>query len=857
MTAVLASDPKSRDIHVNNFSITFNGTILITDTQLKLNYGRRYGLLGLNGSGKSSLLCAIGQRDIPMPEHMDIYHLVGEVDACDDTALAIVSYCDEERTRLEKMADELAETGEGIEDGRLDEIYERLEELDASIVEKRASEILYGLGFTAGTMQKAAKDFSGGWRMRISLARALFVAPQVLLLDEPTNHLDMESCLWLEDKLATYKRILVLISHSQDFMNTVCTNIMHLQNGKLHVYNGNYDTYVKARADRETEQMKKFEWEQEQIAHMKEYIARFGHGNSKLARQAQSKEKALEKMIAGGLTEKVAKDHVINLRFDNCGKLPPPVMAFMNVWFHYPSTPHLLLYKELDFGCDLDSRIALVGPNGAGKSTLLKLMAGDLLPTDGVVRKHNHLTIAWFHQHSADLLDLEMSPLEWIMKEFPLKIALSGFEGQNSNSNHMEKMRRAIGRFGISGKMQTTPMKYLSDGQRSRVVFSHIAHSNPHMLLLDEPTNHLDMETIDALAEAITAWDGGVVVVSHDFRLIGQVVAGEYGEIWECRDGNVHKWAGDIMSFKKYFREKYAPKLSDDGTAGRMASEQDARGQIENDNPPIDANSVINVGLDGKKKSGGYVPPHKRGAGQDDGDADGDEDAEPEPEMSPLELQAAAEAAEAKRIFEEKKAAADAKKREEEAAKKAKWEAEAAALAKEEEERRAAEEAEAARIEQERQAEKERLQAIEKEEAAKKAAIKEAADKLDNAHNQANKTFMKKNFKGAIDMYKKAISLCTQDDERKSKLLGNMAECQLRLKRWDEALETANESLKFDPTNEKSAARAEKARKALKEEAGDAVPAPPAETGAQEPAAEPEPATTEAPKKVKKVMKFG
>ena len=842
VTGVLASSPASRDIHVNNFSITFNGSILVTDTVLNINYGRRYGLLGLNGSGKSSLLCAIGQREVPMPEHLDIFHLVKEVEACDETALHIVSYCDDERKRLEKMADELMETGEGIEDGRLDELYERLEEFDISLVQKRGAEILFGLGFTQGTMQKAAKDFSGGWRMRISLARALFVAPQILLLDEPTNHLDMESCLWLEDKLATYKRILVLISHSQDFMNTVCTNIMLLQNGKLSTYAGNYDTYVKARADREKEQQKKYEYEQEQIAHMKEYIARFGHGSSNLARQAQSKEKALEKMVRNGLTEKVARDHVVNLRFDNCGKLPPPVMAFMNVWFHYPSTPHLLLYKELDFGCDLDSRIALVGPNGAGKSTLLKLMAGDLLPTDGVVRKHNHLRIAWFTQHSADLLDLEMSPLEWIMGEFPLRIDLAGFEGQGSNSNHMEKMRRAIGRFGISGKMQTTKMKFLSDGQRSRVVFSHIAHSQPHMLLLDEPTNHLDMETIDALAEAIVNWDGGLVLVSHDFRLISQVA----GEIWECRDGTVHRWPGSIMQFKTYFRDKYAPKVGDDGNKNfKLASEQDARGQVENDVVPIDAGASSSVGMDGKKR-GGYVPPHKRG---DDDDSD---DEEPEAELTPAEQKEVDDAWEAKILFEAARDAAQKIKDEETAIKQAKWEAEKIALAEEEAVREAEEEAENARIEEERRVEKERLAAIEAEEEAAKKAIKDAADKLDNAHNLANKTFMKKNFKGAIDMYKKAIALCVADDARKSKLLGNMCECQLRIKEWAEAMATAEESIKFDPTNEKSAARREKAQKKLAAESAAPEPAPAAD---DEPAPEPE---AEAPKKAKKkVMKFG
>ena len=211
----------NRDIHFENFSIIFQGKVLVQDTRLELNYTRRYGLLGLNGAGKSTLLCALGQREVDIPKHMDMYHLVKEVPATDIPAIDIVCSCDEERANLEAQADDLIDANEGIEDGRLDEIYERLEELDIATVEKRAAEILHGLGFTPETMRKPAKEFSGGWRMRIALARALFVSPQILLLDEPTNHLDMESCLWLEQKLATYKRILVLISHSQDFMNEV------------------------------------------------------------------------------------------------------------------------------------------------------------------------------------------------------------------------------------------------------------------------------------------------------------------------------------------------------------------------------------------------------------------------------------------------------------------------------------------------------------------------------------------------------------------------------------------------------------------------------------------------------------
>jgi len=373
----------------------------------------------------------------------------------------------------------------------------------------------------------------------------LFMRPIMLLLDEPTNHLDLEACVWLEEYLKEYNRILVLISHSQDFLNNVCTNIIHLQNRKLNYYSGNYDTYIKTRAEKEENQMKQYNWEQDQISNMKNYIARFGHGSAKLARQAQSKEKTLAKMESKGLTEKVVKDKVVQLSFFDPGYLPPPVVQFNHVHFGYNEDQEL--YTDLDFGIDLDSRVALVGPNGIGKSTLLKLLVGQLSPTKGMVRRHQHLKIAWYHQHLTDQLDLEISALDYMMKSF---------EGEME----AEKMRSVIGRFGITGKAQTCPMKQLSDGQKSRVVFAWLAWKEPHLLLLDEPTNHLDIETIDALAEAINDFSGGMVLVSHDFRLINQVAK----EIWVVENKMITPWKSDIAAYKEHLktrmheeREKY------------------------------------------------------------------------------------------------------------------------------------------------------------------------------------------------------------------------------------------------------------------------------------------------------------
>jgi ATP-binding cassette subfamily F protein 2 len=544
----------ARDINVGGVSVNFHGKPLIEETEVIINYGRRYGFIGPNGSGKSTVMKAIAARAIPIPDAIDIYFLDAEYEACDKTALQAVFEVQDEVTDLESRAaalnDEMTrcaddEDAVGAIQTQLEMVYDKLDALDVNTAESRASSILFGLGFTTQMQGMKTREFSGGWRMRVALARALFLKPEFLLLDEPTNHLDMEAVLWLEDYLSGWDKILFFVCHSQDFMNNVCTDIVRLDQTykKLRYYSGNYDTYVKTRRDQDMVQMRQYDAEQRDIAEIKDFIARFGHGTAKMVRQAQSREKLLQKKLEAGLTPKPEEVKLWDWSFPDAGQLPVPVLAIQNVSFAYPGGEPL--YHQVDFGIDLQTRVALVGPNGAGKTTLFKLICEEYQPTKGEIKRNSHLKISRFTQHFEDKLDLEMTPLDFFKQKLMPK-------------EPIEKVRSLLGRYGCSGPMQSQIMGQLSAGQKARIVFAIIAWEKPHLLLLDEPTNPLDMESIDSLAICLKKFKGGVVMISHDMRLISQCAE----EIYICDKKKITKYRGDIMAFKLHTKKENNKKLA-------------------------------------------------------------------------------------------------------------------------------------------------------------------------------------------------------------------------------------------------------------------------------------------------------
>ncbi|XP_074654259.1 ATP-binding cassette sub-family F member 1-like [Tubulanus polymorphus] len=538
------------DIKVENFSISARGKDLFINATLQITAGRRYGLIGPNGHGKTTLLRHIASRTLQIPPNIDVLYCEQEVVADDTSAVDAVVNSDTKRLALlaeEKKLIAEMEAGHTEFQERLNEVYEEMRAIGADSAEARARRILAGLQFTREMQGRATKHFSGGWRMRVSLARALFLEPTLLLLDEPTNHLDLNAVIWLDNYLQQWKKTLLVVSHDQSFLDNVCTDIIHLDLKKLFYYKGNFATYKKMFKQKRKEQVKEFEKQEKRIRELK------SSGKSSKQAEKQQKEALTRKQQKNRskqqtfaeedkkteLLEK-PKDYVVKFTFPNPPPLNPPILGAHSVNFNYGGQPQL--FKNLDFGIDMESRIAIVGPNGVGKSTFLKLLTGIIEPVEGEIRKNHKLRVGKYDQHSGDQLEADESPTEYLQRKYNMQY---------------QDARKTLGRFGLSSHAHTIKIRDLSGGQKSRVAFADLASNAPDVLILDEPTNNLDIESIDALADAINDFEGGVIIVSHDERLIRETNC----QLWVVEEQTINEIDGDFDDYRRELLEALGEEI--------------------------------------------------------------------------------------------------------------------------------------------------------------------------------------------------------------------------------------------------------------------------------------------------------
>ena len=515
-----------RNICVKNFDLYVGqGKKLLQDAEINIVYGKKHAIIGKNGLGKSVLLKAIVSRQPPfsnIPSWYSIVHLEQDVIADDRTPLEIVLSSDLERLwllehiqLLEKEEEQEDENGEQQEqrneEYNLKDLYERFREIDGFSAEGRVLAILKGLQFTDEMLNQSSKCFSGGWRMRIALARILFMTPDLAILDEPTNHLDLHATIWLEKYLSQYKKTVLLVSHDETILNECVDTIIHFSNFSLKTYNGNYYHFLKVKAENER-------------------VVLNNKRKEKSKNKDKNKDKSKNKDKKVFFDEKVATFVFPEVKYFK----DTAVIKFENVSFSYEENKIL---KNLTFGVYLDTRIGLVGKNASGKSTIMKLLNGELEPTSGEIVRNSALKIVKYAQHSEDALNLEMTPIEYLRSIIDLSD---------------KECLKVLGSFGLSGKYAQNQISTLSGGQKVRLIFASLTIQNPHLILLDEPTNHLDIETIKSLEQGLKQYQGGLVIISHNQSILNNCC----NVIWIVENKTVRPFDGTFEDYKSDVLEK-------------------------------------------------------------------------------------------------------------------------------------------------------------------------------------------------------------------------------------------------------------------------------------------------------------
>ena len=536
---------------IDNVVVRIAGREILSGATANLPAGRRIGLVGRNGAGKSTLFNVIlghlhpDEGDVSWPSAWKVGAVAQEAPGNEVSLLDTVLEADTERTAL------LAEAETETDAHRLGDIYLRLGDIDAYTAPSRAAEILAGLGFSAEEQDRPTREFSGGWRMRVALAAILFTAPDLLLLDEPTNYLDLEGVLWLENFIQKYRGTILIVSHDRDLLNTACEFILHLERGKLKLYTGGYDTFVATRAAARANDMAFAKKQEAARAHMQKFVDRFKASAAKAA-QAQSRMKMLAKMAT---VEVPPDEFVAPIRIPKATEASPPLITMDRASVGYePGKPIL---TGLSFRFDPEDRIALLGKNGNGKSTMAKLLAGKLQAMGGEFTPARKLVVGYFAQHQAEELDTGITPIQTLQHLRP-KLTL-------------EQVRTQLGGFGFSSDKAQTEVGKLSGGERARLMLALTTLDKPNLLILDEPTNHLDIDARNELLTALNDFDGAVILVSHDRRLIEATA----DRLLLVADGHVKPFEGDLDDYRKFLltgdnratRQPQAPKPDKDGPA--------------------------------------------------------------------------------------------------------------------------------------------------------------------------------------------------------------------------------------------------------------------------------------------------